>query len=110
MKNIRKAIWAFSNGIVTFTAPKPAHVFLNLTSDPIVVSQIGSPREAVQSKLKLEVITKNDLYTLRVPRPWDSHKGLFGHVLVVGASPAKPAPPPLPAAPPLRPCAALAHP
>ncbi len=41
MKNIRKAIWAFSNGIVTFTAPKPAHVFLNLTSDPIVVAQIG---------------------------------------------------------------------
>ncbi len=89
MKNIRKAIWAFSNGIVTFTAPKPAHVFLNLTSDPIVVSQIGSPREAVQSKLKLEVITKNDLYTLRVPRPWDSHKGLFGHVLVVGGSTGK---------------------
>jgi NAD(P)H-hydrate epimerase len=89
MKNIRKAIWAFSNGVVTFTAPKPAHIFLNLTSDPVVVAQIGTPRDVVQSKLKLEVITSNDLYTLRVPRPWDAHKGLFGHVLIVGGSTGK---------------------
>jgi NAD(P)H-hydrate epimerase len=89
MKNIRKAVWASSSGVVTFTAPKPAHIFLNLTSDPIVVAQIGTPPDAVQSKSKLEVITRNDLYVLRVPRPWDAHKGLFGHVLVVGGSTGK---------------------
>jgi len=89
MKKIRKTIWAFSNGVVTFTAPKPAHVFLNLTPHPVVVAQIGSPRNAIQSKLKLEVITKNDLHTLWVPRPWDAHKGLFGHVLVMGGSTGK---------------------
>jgi len=54
-----------------------------------VVAQIGSPRNAIQSKLKLEVITKNDLHTLWVPRPWDAHKGLFGHVLVMGGSTGK---------------------
>ena len=90
MKKIKKSIWAFSNGIVTFTAPKPAHVFLNLTSDPIVVAQIGTPREAIRSKLKLEVIAQNDLHSLwAVRRPWDSHKGLFGHVGIIGGSTGK---------------------
>src|SRR5215510_1079003 len=31
----------FAHGIVTFIAPKPAHVFGELTSGPIVVSEIG---------------------------------------------------------------------
>lgn len=86
---IERELWARSDGVVTFTAPKLAHVFLELTSGPIVVAQIGSPPEAIQSKLRLEVITQNDLHSLHLRRPWNSHKGLYGHVLVVGGSTGK---------------------
>jgi NAD(P)H-hydrate epimerase len=79
-------IAAVSHGVVTFTAPKPAHVFCHLTDGPVVVSPIGSPPDAVQSGLNLEVITNGDLLFLRSRGSHDSHKGDFGHVLVVGGS------------------------
>jgi ADP-dependent NAD(P)H-hydrate dehydratase / NAD(P)H-hydrate epimerase len=72
--------------IVTFTAPRPAHVFGNLTSGPIVVAPIGSPDEAIQSALNLNVITAKEIALLLGPRPRDSNKGMYGHVLVVGGS------------------------
>ena len=72
--------------IVTFTAPRPAHVFGNLTSGPIVVAPIGSPDEAIQSALNLNVITAKDIAPLLGPRPRDSNKGMYGHVLVIGGS------------------------
>ena len=44
-----------ADAVVTFTAPKMAHVFGNLTSrtgdggfGPVVVTEIGSPEEAVK--------------------------------------------------------------
>ncbi len=37
---------ARADAIVTFTAPRPAHVFGNLTHGPILVAPIGSPPEA----------------------------------------------------------------
>ena len=84
-----RELCALSDGVVSFTAPKLAHVFLQLTQGPIVVAQIGSPPEAIDSKLKLEVITQNDLDSLHVRRPANSHKGLYGHVLIVGGSTGK---------------------
>ena len=75
-----------ADAIVTFTAPRPAHVFGNLTAGPIVVAPIGSPDEAIQSKLNLNVITAKDIAPLLGPRPRDSNKGMYGHVLVVGGS------------------------
>ena len=36
---------ARADAIVTFTAPRPAHLFGNLTSGPVAVAQIGSPPE-----------------------------------------------------------------
>jgi hydroxyethylthiazole kinase-like uncharacterized protein yjeF len=77
---------ARANAIVTFTAPRPAHIFGNLTEDPIVVSPIGSPDEAIVSSLNLNVITARDIAPMVGPRPADSNKGNFGHVLVIGGS------------------------
>jgi ADP-dependent NAD(P)H-hydrate dehydratase / NAD(P)H-hydrate epimerase len=72
--------------IVTFTAPRPAHVFGQLTTGPIVVAPIGSPDEALVSELKLQVITAHDVAPLFAPRAEDANKGRFGHVLTVGGS------------------------
>ncbi len=75
-----------ADAIVTFTAPRPAHVFGELTRGPVVVAPIGSPDAAIQSKLKLEATTARDLAVLLAPRPRDSNKGMYGHVLIVGGS------------------------
>ena len=75
-----------ADAIVTFTAPRPAHVFGDLTSGPIVVAPIGSPDEAIQSSLNLNLITAKDVAPLIGPRSRDSNKGMYGHVLVVGGS------------------------
>jgi NAD(P)H-hydrate epimerase len=77
---------ARADAIVTFTAPRPAHVFGNLTSGPIVIATIGSPDHAVQSSLGLNLITPKDIAPLIGPRPRNSNKGMYGHVLVVGGS------------------------
>ncbi len=77
---------ARANAIVTFTAPRPAHVFGELTRGPIAVVPIGSPDEAIVSSLNLDVTVARDLSRLLAPRPLDSNKGAFGHALIVGGS------------------------
>ncbi|HTZ82576.1 MAG TPA: NAD(P)H-hydrate dehydratase [Candidatus Acidoferrales bacterium] len=77
---------ARADAIVTFTAPRPAHVFSFLTDGAIHVAEIGSPPEAIVSSLHLNVITAHDLAPLVAARNPDSNKGLYGHVLVVGGS------------------------
>ncbi len=77
---------ARADAIVTFTAPRPAHVFGNLTRGPVLVAPIGSPPEAIVSSLNLEVTTPRDFAALLAPRPRDSNKGMYGHVLIVGGS------------------------
>jgi NAD(P)H-hydrate epimerase len=74
--------------IVTFTALKPAHVFLFGTV-PIAVRQIGTPEEAIVSKSDLNLITPRDFAVLLAPRDPDGHKGKYGHVLVLGGSTGK---------------------
>ncbi len=71
---------------MTFTAPRPAHIFGNLTRGPIVVAPIGSPAEAIVSALNIEVTTPRDFAALLTPRPSDSNKGTYGHTLIVGGS------------------------
>jgi hydroxyethylthiazole kinase-like uncharacterized protein yjeF len=80
-----------ADAVITFTAPKPAHVFGQLTRSlfqPIAVAPIGSPDEAIVSSLNLywsgssKAITESE-------RPPDSNKGMYGHVLVIGGSPGK---------------------
>jgi ADP-dependent NAD(P)H-hydrate dehydratase / NAD(P)H-hydrate epimerase len=77
---------ARADAIVTFTAPRPAHVFSLLTAGPTVVAEIGSPEEAIVSALQLNVITARDVGPLIGPRPAESNKGNYGHALVVGGS------------------------
>ena len=77
---------ARADSIITFTAPRPAHVFSLLTDGPTYVADIGSPAEAIVSSLHLNVITARDFAPLLDPRPAESNKGNYGHVLVVGGS------------------------
>jgi NAD(P)H-hydrate epimerase len=77
---------ARADAIVTFTAPRPAHVFGHLASGPTVIANIGTPDELIQSSLNLQVITPKEIVQLIVPRPPDSNKGMYGHVLVAGGS------------------------
>jgi ADP-dependent NAD(P)H-hydrate dehydratase / NAD(P)H-hydrate epimerase len=77
---------ARSDAIVTFSAPRPAHVFSSLTAGSIFVADIGSPEQAIVSALHLNVITARDIAVLIAPRVAESNKGTYGHVLVVGGS------------------------
>jgi len=77
-----------ADAVVTFTAPKPAHVFGQLTrrwDQPIVVAPIGSPDEAVASELGLHW-AGGAMEWARRPRAANANKGNFGHVLVVGGT------------------------
>ncbi len=77
---------ARAEGIVTFTAPRPGHVFGALTTGPVEVAPIGSPDQAIESSLYLNLITPHEIAPLIAPRPRESNKGSYGHVLVVGGS------------------------
>ena len=77
-----------SDAVITFTAPKPAHVFGQLTrawDQPVVVAPIGSPEKAVVSKLGVNW-AGSAMELVRTPRAVGANKGNFGHVLVVGGS------------------------
>ena len=77
-----------ADAVVTFTAPKPAHVFGALTrrwDQPVVVAPIGSPDEAIVSTLGIEW-AGSSLALAQTPRALGANKGSFGHVLVVGGS------------------------
>jgi NAD(P)H-hydrate epimerase len=77
-----------ADAVITFTAPKPAHVFGQLTrrwDQPIVVAPIGSPEEAIVSELQLTWAGSAHAL-VEAPRVIDANKGKFGHVLVIGGS------------------------
>ena len=77
---------ARADAVVTFTAPRPAHVFAELTKGPTVIAPIGSPPEAIESDLDLRLSTPGGFAELLTPRPRESNKGSYGHVLVIGGS------------------------
>lgn len=77
-----------ADAVVTFTAPKLAHVFGHLTADvfgPVAVAEIGSPEEAVVSENGLAWAGASKEIS-EVPRSISTNKGRFGHILVVGGS------------------------
>ncbi len=77
-----------ADAVITFTAPKPAHLFGQLTrrwDQPVVVAPIGSPEGAVLSALRLEW-AGSAVAMAQAPREVTANKGTFGHVLVVGGS------------------------
>lgn len=75
---------------VTFTAPKPSQclspVYENVGA--LTVVPIGSPPELYEANrdCNLNLTTPDDLRSLFAPRPVNSNKGMYGHVLVVGGS------------------------
>lgn len=76
----------FAHGIIGFVAPRPAHVFGELTSGPIAISEIGVQPALVGNKTGLQVVTGQEVGIAFPPRPDDAHKGQFGHVLVIAGS------------------------
>jgi NAD(P)H-hydrate epimerase len=77
-----------ADAVVTFTAPKLAHVCGNLAGGvygPIVVAEIGSPEEAIRSDLNLTWAGASKQIAEQ-PRNADSNKGMYGHVLLIGGS------------------------
>jgi len=77
-----------ADAVVTFTAPKPAHVFGQLTrrwDQPVVVAPIGSPDAAIISTEGVDW-TGSSLWLAQMPRAAAVNKGNFGHVLVVGGA------------------------
>jgi len=75
-----------SDAVITFTAPKPAHMFAELTRGNILVAPIGTPVEAIDSSLNLHAVTPQEVSALFAPRALESNKGRFGHVLVAAGS------------------------
>ncbi len=77
-----------ADAVVTFTAPKIAHLFGHLTADvfgPVVVADIGSPGELIQGGLNLHWAGAAKSLTEK-KRPINSNKGKFGHILIAGGS------------------------
>jgi len=77
-----------ADAVVTFTAPKMAHLFGNLTEStrkPVVVAEIGSPSDAVTSETRL-TWAGSAKAVAETPREANSNKGKFGHVLVIGGA------------------------
>jgi len=74
-----------ASAVVTFTAPKLAHMSGDLTNSatgPMVVAPIGSPDEAVQSATNLTWAGSSKFLTEQ-PRTPDANKGLYGHVVII---------------------------
>lgn len=72
---------------VTFTAPKPCHVFPPNCDrvGELRVGQIGTPSSYL-ADCKLELSDPAMFRELLAPRPPDGHKGTFGHALIVAGS------------------------
>jgi NAD(P)H-hydrate epimerase len=85
-----KAAGAFrADAVVTFVAPKLAHVFGHLTVGktfgPVVVAGIGEPESAVLSATGLTWAGSSKAIAER-PRAINGNKGRLGHVLILGGA------------------------
>ncbi|HEX4604953.1 MAG TPA: NAD(P)H-hydrate dehydratase [Candidatus Angelobacter sp.] len=82
------SVFVHADGIISFTAAKPALVFANLTGGPVAIATIGTPESvaSAHSHLREDVLTSRDVRAFTMPRSPDAHKGDFGHVLVIGGS------------------------
>lgn len=78
-----------ADAVVTFVAPKLAHVFGHLTAPrtfgAVVVAPIGTPAAAMQGSTELHWAGSAKTLTEQ-PRNINGNKGRFGHVLIVGGS------------------------
>jgi hydroxyethylthiazole kinase-like uncharacterized protein yjeF len=83
----------FAHRTVTFTAPKLGQLF-SLQADAcgaLEVVEIGSSASLVEEigQTAIRWIEPTEFASLPLVRSWDSHKGKFGHVLLVAGSTGK---------------------
>jgi NAD(P)H-hydrate epimerase len=77
-----------ADAVVTFAAPKLAHVFGQMTADvfgPVVVAPIGTPAKAMESKSGLHWAGAAKSIAEKA-RGIDGNKGKFGHVMIVAGA------------------------
>src|SRR5436305_945897 len=77
--------YVVGDAVVTFIAPKPAHLFQTM-GGPIAVHELGIQAPFFEDELELNVATGQDVAMVFPPRRDDAHKGDFGHVLVIAGS------------------------
>ncbi|HBH61395.1 MAG TPA: bifunctional ADP-dependent NAD(P)H-hydrate dehydratase/NAD(P)H-hydrate epimerase [Nitrospiraceae bacterium] len=77
---------------VTFGLPKRGH-FLYPGAEfagQLFIEEIGFPRKLIESeKIRINLVQKEDVSSLLPVRPKYSHKGTYGHVLIVAGSKGK---------------------
>jgi NAD(P)H-hydrate epimerase len=86
--------YARADATVTFTAPKICHVMppaCDLMGE-LEIAPIGSPPSLYENdeRIQLALVTPRSIAACFAPRPKDSNKGKFGHVLLIAGSRAKP--------------------
>lgn len=77
---------------ITFGLPKIGHILYPgaAYSGKLFVEDIGFPPQLLQSEnLKIELLQKNSVSSLIKPRERYSHKGNYGHVLIIAGSKGK---------------------
>lgn len=84
-----------ADATVSFAAPKVAHVFPPTAAavGELIVTDLGVPPalldEVAVEEGVLDLMLLEELAALLPPRPADSHKGTWGHVLVVAGAPGR---------------------
>jgi len=80
----------YAHKTVTFTAPKPGHLIScdSAAVGMLEVADIGSPASLIEEigKSSLRWVEPNEFAQLPLVRTVDSHKGFYGHALVVAGS------------------------
>ena len=82
-----------ADATVTFVCPKIPHVFLPAEEKigEIYVADIGIPEEAIEAEeVRLNLVEAEELARYLPPRKVESHKGDYGHLLVIAGSKGKP--------------------
>jgi hydroxyethylthiazole kinase-like uncharacterized protein yjeF len=77
----------FAHGVIALIAPKPAHVFGQLTAGPVAVSEVGMQPAYVPGASGIEVLTGRDVGMTFLAPPNDGREVHLGHVLVVAGVP-----------------------
>ena len=81
-----------ADATATFAFAKPGHILYpgNIYTKDLKVIDIGIPQYiAKEKKIKLSLITKNKIAGFFSPRKFQSHKGSYGHLMVVAGSTGK---------------------
>ncbi len=82
----REAPVVFAHGVVAFVAPKLAHVFGELTSGPIAVSEMGVQPALTSNKTAAQVITGQEVGIAFPSQVGTEQQGKFGNLLLIAGS------------------------